>query len=165
MLQASEDILGAVLGSPQQVQADELALASMDHISGVEASAVAARSFCEGLSTIAMTQPAEEQQQQQQAETASVSQGPAKTRYGDMGMPASEHTEGGDHTAGSVMHLLRQWSNPAVAAAQRLPDLATLASGNLVGLVPKAVTLEDLAAARPLRQVSLIQQAAMSLPG
>lgn len=55
----------------------------------------------------------------------------------------------------SIADLLQRWSNPAVQPAQRLPDLATLGCGNTVGLVPKAITQDLLAVARPLRQVRL----------
>lgn len=54
----------------------------------------------------------------------------------------------------SVAELLREWVNPACTSGQwQAPDLASLACGNLLGLVPTAFTKESLDAARPLRQV------------
>ena len=55
---------------------------------------------------------------------------------------------------GSVAELLREWTNPACASSQlQVPDLARLACGNLLGLVPAAITKAALDTARPLRQV------------
>ncbi|EIE26083.1 hypothetical protein COCSUDRAFT_40245 [Coccomyxa subellipsoidea C-169] len=55
---------------------------------------------------------------------------------------------------GTLADLLREWVNPACASSQRqVPDLAGLACGNLLGLVPASITKKALAAARPLRQV------------
>ena len=57
----------------------------------------------------------------------------------------------------SVAKLLREWVNPACTSGQRqVPDLASLACGNLLGLVPAAITKESLDTARPLRQVCSI---------
>ena len=57
----------------------------------------------------------------------------------------------------SVAELLREWVNPACVSGQRqVPDLASLACGNLLGLVPAAITKESLDTARPLRQVCSI---------
>ena len=55
---------------------------------------------------------------------------------------------------GTLADLLREWVNPACSSSQRqVPDLAGLACGNLLGLVPASITKEALATARPLRQV------------
>ena len=61
-----------------------------------------------------------------------------------------------DGSEDALAQLLRGWVNPAMPAAGRsaaLPDLALLAAGNTLGLVPQGFTREQLDAARPLRQV------------
>lgn len=53
----------------------------------------------------------------------------------------------------ALAKLLRGWTNPVPAPQRPVPDLAALACGNTLGLVPRAVTRDLLDVARPLQQV------------
>ena len=54
---------------------------------------------------------------------------------------------------GALAELLRGWTNPAPAPQHPVPDLAALACGNTLGLVPRALSRDLLDSARPLQQV------------